>query len=53
MDGKLRAGAAKPQTTVSVNMGGNTLMLYNLKDPDNPIELAFQVRQCALTVAFT
>lgn len=43
-DGRLRAGAVKPQTTVSINMGGNTLLLYNLKDPENPVELAFQVR---------
>ncbi len=43
MDGRPRAGSTRPQTTVSVNMGGNTVLLYNLDDPENPVELAFQV----------
>jgi hypothetical protein len=29
------------ETHLSVNMGGS-LLLYDLKDPDNPLELAFQ-----------
>ena len=29
---------------VSVNVGRQTLFLYNINDPDNPIELAFQQR---------
>lgn len=33
-----------PDTTVSINMGGKSLLLYNLTDPDNPVELAFQAR---------
>ena len=28
---------------VSIIVGKKTLYLYNLNDPDNPIELAFQV----------
>ena len=29
---------------VSVNIGKKTLFLFNINDPDNPIELAFQQR---------
>jgi WD repeat-containing protein 19 len=29
---------------VSVNVGKQTLFLFNINDPDNPIELAFQQR---------
>ncbi|XP_046901307.1 WD repeat-containing protein 19 isoform X3 [Hypomesus transpacificus] len=32
------------ESTVSVAVGKKTLFLYNLNDPDNPIELAFQPR---------
>ncbi|XP_073252735.1 WD repeat-containing protein 19-like [Porites lutea] len=32
------------ETTVSIIVGKKTLYLYNLNDPDNPIELAFQQR---------
>ncbi|XP_070553702.1 WD repeat-containing protein 19-like isoform X2 [Ptychodera flava] len=32
------------ENTVSVCVGKKTLFLYNLNDPDNPIELAFQQR---------
>lgn len=32
------------ENTVSVVIGKKTLFLYNLNDPDNPIELAFQPR---------
>ena len=32
------------ETTVSVIVGKKTLYLYNLNEPDNPIELAFQPR---------
>ena len=38
--------AASPgsgQNTVSLIVGGKTLYLFNLYDPENPIELAFQV----------
>lgn len=44
-DGRTRGNAPKPETTVSVNMDGKTILLYNIEDPDNPIELAFQVRR--------
>lgn len=33
----------RQENTVSINMGGRTILLYNLDDPDNPVELAFQV----------
>ena len=36
--------AKSKENTVSVNMGGKTLLLYNTTDQDNPIELAFQQR---------
>ena len=32
------------ENTVSLIVGGKTLYLFNLYDPDNPIELAFQTR---------
>ena len=32
------------ETTVSVIVGKKTLYLYNINEPDNPIELAFQSR---------
>ncbi|KAK7098094.1 WD repeat-containing protein 19-like [Littorina saxatilis] len=32
------------ENTVSVNVGKQTLFLFNINDPDNPIELAFQQR---------
>ena len=32
------------ENTVSLVVGGKTLYLFNLYDPDNPIELAFQTR---------
>jgi hypothetical protein len=32
------------ENTVSLVVGGKTLYLFNLFDPDNPIELAFQAR---------
>jgi WD repeat-containing protein 19 len=35
---------AQPDTTVSVNMGGKTMLLYNRTDPDHPVELAFQAK---------
>lgn len=31
-------------THLSINMGGESLLLYDLNDPDNPLELAFQQR---------
>lgn len=34
---------------VSVIVGHKTLFLYNLHDPDNPVELAFQNRYGSLT----
>jgi len=30
------------ENTVSINMGGKSLMLYNLDNPDNPVELSFE-----------
>lgn len=39
-----RAGSSGGgQNTVSLIVGGKTLYLFNLYDPENPIELAFQV----------
>ena len=32
------------ESTISINMGGKTILLYDLNDPENPIELAFQSR---------
>ncbi|KAJ1448620.1 hypothetical protein M885DRAFT_538620 [Pelagophyceae sp. CCMP2097] len=32
------------ETHLSINMGGQSLLLYDLNDPDNPLELAFQQR---------
>jgi WD repeat-containing protein 19 len=32
------------ETTVSVNMGGKTVLLYNLRDTEHPVELSFQSR---------
>lgn len=37
-------GADPSENTVSINMGGRTVLLYNVDDPDNPVELAFQGR---------
>ncbi|XP_073502065.1 WD repeat-containing protein 19 [Phyllobates terribilis] len=36
--------ASPGESTVSVVVGKKTLFLFNLNDPDNPIELAFQQR---------
>ncbi|XP_036373153.1 WD repeat-containing protein 19 [Megalops cyprinoides] len=36
--------ASSGESTVSVVVGRKTLFLFNLNDPDNPIELAFQQR---------
>ena len=33
------------ENTVSLIVGGKTLYLFNLYDPENPVELAFQVRE--------
>ena len=46
-DARLPRGSdpgAQPDTTVSVNMGGKTILLYNRADPDHPVELAFQAK---------
>jgi WD repeat-containing protein 19 len=32
----------KDENTVSINMGGKSLLLYNLDNPDNPVELSFE-----------
>ena len=32
------------ETHLSINMGGQSLLLYDLTDPENPLELAFQQR---------
>ena len=39
-DERIQAG----ETTVSLVVGKKTLYLYNINEPDNPIELAFQPR---------
>lgn len=38
------AGSSGNENTVSLIVGGKTLYLFNLYDPENPIELAFQSR---------
>merc|ERR1719225_963579 len=38
------AGSSGNENTVSLVVGGKTLYLFNLYDPENPIELAFQSR---------
>jgi len=43
-DSRSRGKVEEHENTVSVNMGGRTIYLYNLDDPDNPVELAFQAR---------
>ena len=40
----MRIGPETPETHLSINMGGYSLLLYDLSDPDNPLELAFQSR---------
>jgi WD repeat-containing protein 19 len=30
------------QNLVSINMGGKSILLYNINDPDNPVELSFE-----------
>ena len=35
-------GAGGSENTVSLIVGGKTLYLFNLYDPENPVELAFQ-----------
>ena len=35
-------------TTMSVVLGGKSLLVYDINDPDKPIELAFQSRYGAL-----
>ena len=43
-NGNARDGGATPESHLSINMGGQSLLLYDLNDPDNPLELAFQQR---------
>ncbi|PIO34689.1 hypothetical protein AB205_0127680, partial [Aquarana catesbeiana] len=40
--------SSQGESTVSVVVGKKTLFLFNLNDPDNPIELAFQQRYGAI-----
>ena len=40
------------ENTVSLIVGGKTLYLFNLYDPENPIELAFQSRYRRSQVSF-
>ncbi len=35
-------GGAGKENTVSINMGHQTILMYNMTDQDNPVELAFQ-----------
>ena len=37
-------GAGSQESTISINMSGRSLLLYNTADPSNPVELAFQQR---------
>ncbi|KAJ8599437.1 hypothetical protein CTAYLR_008001 [Chrysophaeum taylorii] len=44
-DGGGSSDAGDPREShLSINMGGQSLLLYDLNDPDNPLELAFQQR---------
>jgi WD repeat-containing protein 19 len=36
-----RDASDESETHLSINMGGKSLLLYDLKEPDNPLELAF------------
>lgn len=36
------ASAAGKEHTVSINMGHQTILMYNMSDRENPVELAFQ-----------
>eukprot|EP00002_Diphylleia_rotans_P001793 TRINITY_DN11025_c0_g1_i1.p1 TRINITY_DN11025_c0_g1~~TRINITY_DN11025_c0_g1_i1.p1 ORF type:complete len:1293 (+),score=269.64 TRINITY_DN11025_c0_g1_i1:166-4044(+) len=40
----IERGSSSRESTITVNMGGKTIFLYNINDSDNPIELAFQPR---------
>lgn len=42
VDEKSGANAAAKENTVSINMGHQTILMYNMTDQDNPVELAFQ-----------
>jgi WD repeat-containing protein 19 len=42
-DARGAAGAGQgKENTVSINMGHQTILMYNMTDQDNPVELAFQ-----------
>ena len=41
------------ENTVSLIVGGKTLYLFNLYDPENPIELAFQSRYFIISLFTT
>jgi WD repeat-containing protein 19 len=36
------SGVVAKENTVSINMGHQTILMYNMADQDNPVELAFQ-----------
>lgn len=42
--GSAASGGSSSDTTVSVNMGGKTVLLYNLLRPSHPAELLFQAK---------
>ena len=41
---EMKTDASSPDNTLSLVVGHKTLLLLNLADPDNPLELAFQVK---------
>eukprot|EP01138_Halocafeteria_seosinensis_P010566 gb/GECG01010788.1/.p1 GENE.gb/GECG01010788.1/~~gb/GECG01010788.1/.p1 ORF type:complete len:1429 (+),score=207.41 gb/GECG01010788.1/:1-4287(+) len=43
-DNGLSRNNANAENTISINLDGKTLLLYNIDDPDNPVELAFQAK---------
>ena len=41
-DIQFKEGAGSGSSTISINMGGRTVFLYDMSNPDNPVELQFQ-----------
>jgi len=42
-DGRNGNNEFSGESTISVNAGGKSIILYNRKDPNNPVILAFQL----------
>ena len=46
---EMKTDTPAPDNTLSLVVGHKTLLLLNLADPDNPLELAFQVDEDRLS----